>query len=503
MPRAFWIIACAALALLCLEAQAGENRDDGKREWREGDAYVMNLTLQPAPEPTPALKYRLTTRDLDLLDRNAAVYYLKAMGYLEQRVALQEVMNRIKKGFEDARKQGKGLGPPYEWLEMSLEEMPLDDVKQFLSLVSFQRPFLREAARCRRCDFENDIRDAENPIGVLLPDVQSMRELARYQTLRFKVALREHRFDEALEIMRENYMMARHMSEHDCIVTCLVGMAVAGMTNTDQSLLFIQQPGAPNLYWALSAMPRPLIDMRPAWSTEGELLYLQIPPFKEVNEAPQSIEYWQTFADRLIDPLGQLVTMEYHQAGVWFGDHTVARTSLTSYCIAAYPGAKRYLIETCRMSPEQVEAYPIAQVVALAVVRSWDQLRDEELKWVYVPRWQAEGRGSDLMKAFDEIGPASALAYLLIPAMAAAREASVRTERDFAMLQTVESLRMYGAGHNGKFPRSLDELELPAPVDPYTNRPFQYRVKEKTAVLESVTTGVYKRRWILRFAESE
>lgn len=495
------IAACLLVVLLIAPVRADEEKKPRGREWQEGGIFVRELSVYPAPEPMPALKYRLVTHDIELTDRNAAVYYLKAMGFIEQYPALRELTRRTDKWREEAQSQGKDQFPPWEWIEMPLDELPLDEVKDFLGLAVGQERYLRLAAYCRRCDFQNDIRGAENPVGTLLPEIQAMRTLARYQALRCKVALAEKRYDDAIRIMRECCMMARHMGQHDCLVSALVGMAIVGMANVSQYPFYVEQPGAPNLYWALATMPKLLVDMTAAWATEGRLLYEQFPQLKEVDETPRSVEYWRLLTDDLLS--------KWHQG---FGDAVnlrlggkddpaQGRAMVAGFCIAAYPSAKRYLVQTWGIPERQVDEYPVMQVVALAALRSWDELCDEELKWIYVPWPQGRG-GVDFRERLEQIGPAAMLANLLLPALQVAHPAQVRTQRDLAMMQTVESLRAHVAEH-GRLPASLGELRLPAPVDPFTGQPFYYRCHDQSAVLESAIDNFFGLRWIVRLATSK
>ena len=57
-----------------------------------------------------------------------------------------------------------------------------------------------------------------------------------------------------------------------------------GSMMTGQIEQFIQQPAAPNLYWALATLPRPLIDFRPALEEESNFLYLQFPELKDLDK---------------------------------------------------------------------------------------------------------------------------------------------------------------------------------------------------------------------------
>lgn len=61
-----------------------------------------------------------------------------------------------------------------------------------------------------------------------------------------------------------------------------------------------------------------------------------------------------------------------------------------------------------------------------------------------------------------------------------------RLDRHVAALQCIEALRLYAAGHNGKFPIALAEIaEVPVPDDPVTRKPFSYTRAGSKAVLEA------------------
>jgi hypothetical protein len=69
-------------------------------------------------------------------------------------------------------------------------------------------------------------------------------------------------------------------------------------------------------------------------------------------------------------------------------------------------------------------------------------------------------------------------------------------ERRIKFLQTIEALRHHASLHEGQLPARLDELELEAPNDPFTNKPFIYEVSEKVANLRQAeikdfTTTLY------------
>ena len=168
---------------------------------------------------------------------------------------------------------------------MAPQDLPLDEVRKFLQLTSFQTHFLREAARRRNLDLNRNMRQVKDPIAYLLPEIQAMRELARTQNLRCKVAIAEGRLDDAIEILGQQYAMAWHLGQDEFLVSNLVGIACTSIAWED-ALHLVQHPKAPNLYWAFASLPRPLVDLRQANAFERQFLYEQVKVLREVDEMP-------------------------------------------------------------------------------------------------------------------------------------------------------------------------------------------------------------------------
>ncbi|MBC8356290.1 MAG: hypothetical protein H8E66_30290 [Planctomycetes bacterium] len=464
---------------------------------------IMEMTLTPRAESNPALKHQLLADDFNMLDGNAATYYLKAQGFFEQTVARDRLTEFYEKSRERSRLESKPFGelPPHNWLSMHPGELPIEEVKEFLTLTAFQPRFLKEAAARRRFDLDRNIQGVDDPIGYLLPAIQSMREIARIQSLRCKVAIAEGRLDDAIEILRQQYALARHLGHDDFLVTNLVGMAIASIAWSD-ALTFVQQADAPNLYWALASLPRPLVDVSHAMSVERHFLYLQLKVLREVDESPRPVGYWQDFLDRLIPQIRTLAS----DFGIAKQDTETVRAMMVGYIAASYPGAKRYLIEDLGLSREQVEAYPTAQVVFLAMVRYYDSARDYYFKWIRVPYWQSRSVIDDpsfnenSRRSADRVGWSSAPTQILLPAVLAVQRAAARNEQKIALLQTVEAIRMYGAAHEGKLPPNLNDLPVPAPMEPFTGKPLDYEFHSKYAVLNGHAMPGLQYRLVLRFA---
>ena len=449
---------------------------------------TKELVLHPQAEPNPALKHRLIPNAFDALPGNAAIYYLKASGFLEQGPARDRISQIHKDAMARASKEGTDYAkvPPHVWLTTPPDALPRDEVKAYLSLTLFQPPFLREAARRAQFDMDRNFREVDDPIAYLLPEIQNLRSLARTQSMRCRLAIAEERIDDALEITGQQFALARHLGQDDFLVSNLVGIAIATIACND-ALHLVQHAETPNLYWALAAMPSPLVDLRRSMAVERQFLYQQLKVLREVDETPRSTGYWRDFIDRLLPQLGML-SAEFEMPSA-IVDPEAARAAIVAYVAAAYPGAKRYLIDRQKLPRSQVEAYPTAQVVFLAMVRFHNYWRDEVFKWTHAPFWQTRSKtaagdvGQRLREDAERFGWFTLPTRTLLPAVLAVRTAEARCDQNIALLQSVEAVRMYAAAHDRKLPPSLDELSVPTPIEPFTGKPIEYELIGDRAVL--------------------
>lgn len=465
--------------------------------------HSKELTLHPQAEPKPALKYRLIPDEFDLLEGNAALYYLKAMGFFEQTVAQERLREFHKAGRARAEEQKVDMMDvaPNSYLKMAPDKLPIEEVTRYLDITHFQRPYLEEARRLRSFSLDRNIRQVDNPIGYLLPEMQAMRELARTQSIRNRLAIAEGRIDDAVTILGQQTALAKHLGSDEFYVSALIGAAIQSVAWND-ALYLIQQPDAPNLYWAFASLPIPLIDMRRAHAFERQFLFEQVKMLRDVDETPRPAGYWQTFIDGLVPQLREL---DYGGLKLQsMDDFDLQRASIVAFVAASYPGAKRYLIEEGAIALETIDAYPTAQVVFLAVKKFYEEMRDEYFKWNYLPVSQASSAVRKLESQFHSklarLGWPGKMVNELLPAPGAVRKAQGRVEQCIALIQTVEAIRMYGAVHGGKLPDSLNELPVPVPSDPFSDGPLSYELSGDSAVLSGRAAGQIRYRLVLKFA---
>ena len=131
---------------------------------------------------------------------------------------------------------------------------------------------------------------------------------------------------------------------------------------------------------------------------------------------------------------------------------------------------------------------PIPQVVAIYTLDTYNDLRDDQFKWLMVPYHEARehARNSEqrLRDARErEIIP---LASMLLPALRAVNHAVARNGRSIALLRTIEAIRMDVAENGGRLPESLDAIRcVPVPLDPLTGEPFVYEKSGDMIVLKT------------------
>ncbi|MCY3005469.1 MAG: hypothetical protein NTV29_05765 [Planctomycetota bacterium] len=434
------------------------------------------VTLAPKAEHKPALSIRFIPDSFNAKLGNAAIYYLKAGGFFEQTAALQ-----AKQKFEvDSRAAaGDREFAPFIWLETELKDLPVEKVKEYLVYTSFQPLFLEEAASRLHCDFDRQIKSVENPVGYLLPEVQAIRDVARIQAMRFLVAMAENRPDDAVKILGQLIAMGPHLCQEPFLVSNLVGTACVNI-GLQQAYYLSEHADAPNLYWAIAQLPKPLIQMDQSLAYEREFLFEQVKALREVDSIPKPDGYWSEFIDRFTAAM-KGIGSPFDQS------EAIGKAGITLAIGSNVPKAREYLVEIEGMSHDTLDKLPNAQIFFLAVRRFYERYRDEEFKVSFLPE-HARNKARVTSKEFGEFGLRYGLITLptsvFLPAVQAAQGASLRTQQQLALWQTVEALRNHLATHDNKLPATLEELELPAPHDPLTNGPFEYIAHAAGATLK-------------------
>lgn len=449
----------------------------------DDDIHLVKLTISPAARPVPVMRYRLTPAARDLVPGNAAALYYRAIVTLAQNQKNLDperaVDDRHREQIEQVLYALGGV-----WLDLPRQELPLDAAKEVLA--RWQATLNQLTLGAGRTQAIWDLPLREEGVGTLLPEMQEIRTLARLLALRARVEIVEGRFNDAAATLRTMIRMSEHVSQSGTVVSSLVAIACDGIA-IGEIENWIDAPHSPNLYWALTALPNPPIDLSIGLESEHLWIEAAIPHFDLLERSILSAEQ----AQEVMQGVGRFMEQASDQPNIVLpgGLRLPTSSGLAQMLpmLATYPTAKRELIARGRSAAE-VEQMPVAQVVVIRWVAEYRDTLDEMIAWG--PQSYVEAAAA--LADFDEHTanmsdqPSGHFAAILLPALGAARRAEVRLQQRVAMLRVIEALRLYAASHGGGLPADLDEItEVPVPVDPVDNQPFAYKLDGSTATLRS------------------
>jgi hypothetical protein len=430
------LLAAVALAALPLGAPA--------------DEPAVRLNVRPMPAPKPALKYQLLPEVRELNPGNPAQNYLKC--FMEQQNFFY----------------GKGaVAERASYLSMPLAELPADKLRDYGGNALKQADW---AARLDTPDWQLLQRVQSDGLDLLLPEVGSLRVLAAALQVRFRAQVAGRHFDDAVHTAKTMFALARHLGEYPAEAANLVGLSVADQT-FDTLEEMVQQPGCPNLYWALTDLPCPLVDLRKGLQGNRTLVTVDLRLLRD--DAPLT----EAEVEKVLSRLSGVMSFARQQAGE-------APRSLRAGLQARVKDAARVRAARSRLvevgcKEDVVRKFLPVQVILLDEKRAYEVRRDEGMKLLGLAPWQIDA----LADGAEAGSGADGLFADLLVDMVKVRRAQGRLEQRVAVLQHVEALRLYAAAHDGKLPEKLADLPVPLPDDPFTGKPFVYKVEAATAHL--------------------
>jgi len=427
---------------------------------------VIEMSITPAGEPKEALKYKLMPGFADQTPGNAAIFYLMAIE--RQPRDDQVIIMKLKDNIND-------------WLKMPVDELPRQELKNILNSFTFAFHQLDRAVLREQCDWQVPLRT--EGFNALMAPLNEFRHLGKILALQARLQIADGKYNEAIHTLRNGFTLARHVAEDPMLINDLVGIGIATFMHREVEQ-FIRASDSPNLYWALSALPRPFIDMRRAMECERDIILMEFPALRDLETKKLTPQQASTLANDMFNRLSEL--------GV--GDMPNGQLGPTAWVMLQYHNARAYLIEHGR-SPDQVEALPAAQVVLLYQLKEFLRIRDQLFKWFNVPYSKARDgfkkAEDDLSQYVSKTREKMTRNYFLdfLPALGRAYYLTARLERNIDILRCIEAVRMYAADHNGQLPGSLDDItKVPVPPDPLTGKMFSYKIVDGKAVIESILT---------------
>lgn len=456
-------IAAGLLALLPSLAGAAPKDAPAKPA---AEPKVVELRVTPRAAPVPALRHRLLPLESERTPGDAAPIYLRlSVGYGS--VALEEL--------QKAELEAGG------WMEKPLDQFPAAEARKLVNRWSHKFQQLDFGARRKTCDWNYTLPEQrEEAVAILLPDAQEMRRWARLLALKVRVEVAEHKYDDAARSLETGLSFARHVARGPFVINALVGAAIAHVM-LERVEELIAQPDAPNFYWSLTALPRPLVGIREPIETEFKMGEWIVPELADADR-PRTEAEWGSLLVRLharLVAVGKMVEPSRKGEGP-FG--AVAKVfDLALFRAKLLPEATAYARDRIARGAPISDDEAIVRYVAAR----YREFRDEAFRPAYLPYPEAVPfyDAADRRIEAAKLGPIRPLAATL-EGMRNAHRAEALLDRRVAALRVVEALRLHAAANGGKLPDTLDQVTIvPIPRDPATGAAFEYRRDGEAAIL--------------------
>jgi hypothetical protein len=224
----------------------------------------------------------------------------------------------------------------------------------------------------------------------------------------------------------------------------------------------IQHPASDNHYWNLAGLPAPFIDTKPALQLEAFMWQKSILRLADLDSISTEVQ-WQSLVQ-------EIKLYSDSDASVFDGWTSLARERLP-----AIWNSKDRSVQS--MSDSEVW------------VRYWhlrtQKLTEECMSWGLLDFHQAIPKLTELKERREkELVDELPVKFASEPPLKVVVVAAL-LQQHIQMIQTIESIRDWSAKNNGLLPKTLLELDLPAPLDCVVNKPFVYSLSAdgKTATL--------------------
>ncbi len=443
MKRFAWIIWLSLLSPILLSVCALPSQG--------ADPKPIVVEITPKAIESPVLKYRFVPREDELKPGNAVPILLRLPW--EQQNWMQKVFHKL-----------------HEW-----DEVPLTDPKwkNFSDLPERFFEDMKRAAYKREAHWEYPIGEVP-AMFVLLPDLQGLRNfLGHGLSAKAKYHLSQGQMNETIDVIKVGITNGRHIAQTPFVINQMVA-AVIERTMLDRAVDVISHPKSPNLYWALSSIPKNILSLERTADLEGNILVMTFPFLSEL-EKPRTDEEWKKLLHQQLSYLETSVGMIVPKG-------EAAKKKAFS---AAENVARGELPALMGIAPEKVEKMTAEEALIRWFALNHARIDSRYNAYVTLPAREALPQLIKLNQdchAFYKNFNAKFYDFFKNPLFNYMILHSIY--RKIQTIRIIEAVRHYAAGHEGKLPEKLEDItDLPIPFDCFTDKPFVWKVKRNVATL--------------------
>lgn len=433
-------------------------------EKTDANTPVYKLKIKPKAEPSPALRYTLYPEVRTQVNGNAAQGYYRGFS--------PEWMS-YRNDKEYYKKQDKWLSVPLKELDEKEINIPQGMLTQ-----------LHESALKTYCDWDMLAKLRKDGVAMLLPDLQGMREFSKALSIDCRVQLKKGEIDKALLDIRTGLTLSHHLGEGPTLIQGLVAVS-AGTIMFSRIDELISHEKAPNLYWALTTLPQPLVDFRTGLGGEVLMIDNLFPGMRDMLYSGKVTPIAQEEMMKVFPLLEQINSGSDNKS-------SLKETLVQAALVLNINAAKKALLDHGITEPMLTNITPL-QIILMAEVLHYDKTYQNMIKWNSIPYPLARKRIKELdatiKKPETSVSspfPMGILSAMILPAVSRVMEASPKMERRIAALRIIEAIRMQAA-FDKAWPDSLQKVTIvPVPADPFTGKAFAFKKEGKKITITAV-----------------
>ena len=331
------------------------------------DRPDKELLVAAAPSSRPALRFTLLPPDPDRTPGDAAPIYLRL---------------RAEAGGVGGRAAFKAAA---DYLRRGLQDLPAEEARAYLSRWSDQIQQIEYGAKRRSCDWNYTVPEqSEQVTAIQLIDMSEMVGWTSVLALKARLAITEGRWEDALRTIATGLAFNQHLAAAPFLTHPFVA-AVGDQLLFDRIDELITLADAPNLYWALTALPRPLVNFRIAMENESRLIERLVPDLADAQR-PRSEAEWSATLKRVVAQMDGI----FKKTGTPGSSGKPSSIDLTELKALLLPEARSYFAAISNPDPAgkgtMSDDLMIVQYIAGWYRERWDEL----FKCYYLPYSEAQ-----------------------------------------------------------------------------------------------------------------
>ena len=350
-----------------------------------------------------------------------------------------------------------------DYLKVPLEQL---DAVEVTNLTPIGFGDLRRAAFRERAGWEYPIGEGNQGLaGVLLPDVTEIRgNYIKAIAVRARVDVLRGNLNDAMDKICIGLGISKHIGETPFFV-CKLNQAANASDILGPLEELIQHPASENQYWHIAGIPAPFVITKPAIQLETYMWEKTVTELASLDSI-SSAKQWDSLVEKVkfnFDSFTSEKNLDLDEKQVFKDWERLSRERLPTI----WKDEKR----------------PVAAMCDSEVwVRYWHMrvqaVRGELLAWALldfhesIPKLLKIGTKHEDDLA-DELPVKLVCGPPFGPSIGFVTSAAL-LQQHIDLIRTIESIRDWSAKNGGKLPKTLQELDLPAPVDCIVNKPFVY-----------------------------